>query len=415
MINFERFVLENGLRVLVHTDRSTPIVAVNLLYDVGSRDEDRQKTGLAHLFEHLMFGGSQHIQAYDASVQMISGDSNAFTSSDYTNYYITLPAVNIETAFWLESDRMLGLDFSQKNLDIQRRVVIEEFRQRYLNQPYGDAMLLLLPLAYHHHPYGWPVIGREIAHIEQADLPEVKQFFYQYYAPNNAIMVVAGNLTPKQVENLSKKWFLDIPRREIPKRQIKKEPPQIEARHLHVEREVPFNAIYKAFHTCNRLENCFYACDLLADLLHSGKSSRLYRRLVSDLQLFSHIHAQLIGNIEHGLLVLAGHLKDEVPMETAEAAINETLAELYHKPVSNYELQKLQNQTEASLIFAQSNILNKAINLAYHELLGDADQINKLLAAYKAVDADMLLQAAQKIFRPENCSTLYYHAIKTKN
>ena len=291
MVKFERFQLSNGLKVLVNEDKSTSMVAINILYNVGSRDEQPDKTGFAHLFEHLMFGGSENIESYDTPVQMVGGESNAFTSNDITNYYVVLPSDNLETGFWLESDRMLKLNFSEQSLQVQQKVVIEEYRQRYLNQPYGDIWLLLRPLAYKVHPYRWPTIGERIEHISDAKLEDVESFFYSHYAPNNACMTLSGNIDVDRAKHLVQMWFGDIEKRDVKVRDLPVEPVQQEARHQTVTRNVPYDALYKTWHIPNRLDKKFYVCDLITDLLSGGKSARLYQDLVKEKKLFSDIFA----------------------------------------------------------------------------------------------------------------------------
>jgi predicted Zn-dependent peptidase len=410
MINFERFTLENGLRVLVHTDNSTPMVVMNILYDVGARDENPDKTGFAHLFEHLMFGGSANIPDYDEPLQLVGGENNAFTSNDITNYYLTLPTANLETGFWLESDRMLELAFSKKSLDVQRNVVIEEFKQRYLNQPYGDVWLLLRPLAYQVHPYNWATIGKEIKHVEDATMDDVKGFFYKHYRPNNAILVVAGNVTVEQVKELCNKWFLPIPAGDVPVRNLPKEPAQTEARKLTVERAVPASAIYKTWHIQDRLHPDYYAIDLASDILSNGKSSRLYQRLVKEEKLFSDINAYQTGDIDAGLFVVSGRLNNDVKMEDAEKAIDEQLDILKNEMVEERELDKLKNKLESNNVFGEMSVLNKAMNLAYAELLGDANRVNTEMESYQKVTPADIKRVANTVFTPENSSTLYYHA-----
>ncbi len=410
MINFERFILENGLRVLVHTDNSTPMAVMNILYDVGARDENPEKTGFAHLFEHLMFGGSANIPDYDEPLQLVGGENNAFTSNDITNYYLTLPTANLETGFWLESDRMLELAFSKKSLDVQRNVVIEEFKQRYLNQPYGDVWLLLRPLAYQVHPYNWATIGKVIKHVEDATMDDVKGFFYKHYRPNNAILVVAGNVTVEHVKELCNKWFLPIPAGDVPVRNLPKEPTQTEARKLTVERAVPASAIYKTWHIQDRLHPDYYAIDLASDILSNGKSSRLYQRLVKELKLFSDINAYQTGDIDAGLFVVSGRLNNDVKMEDAEKAIDEQLNILKNEIVEERELDKLKNKLESNNVFGEMSVLNKAMNLAYAELLGDANRVNTEMESYQKVTSADIKRVANTVFTPENSSTLYYYA-----
>ncbi len=408
MIKYDKFSLENGLRVLVHQDSSTPIVAVNIIYDVGSRDENPDKTGFAHLFEHLMFGGSVNIPKYDEPLQKVGGENNAFTNNDITNYYLTLPKQNIETAFWLESDRMLNLAFSTKSLDVQKNVVTEEFNQVFLNQPYGDAWLLLKPLAYKSHPYQWSTIGKEISHIENAKMEDVKSFYQKYYNPNNAILVVAGDIKTEDIKVLANKWFAPIPRAEDIKRSIPKEPPQEKARIKSVERDVPVNAIYKAFHMSNRLHPDYYACDLLSDILSNGDSSRLFQKLVKQQKLFIEINAFLTGDFDEGLFMVTGKIMNGVDVKSAEDAINHELQLICNEIIDDRELNKVKNKIESSLIFSEVSILNKAMNLAYYELLGDANMINQEIDKYKQVTVNQIQKVAQKILQKENCSTLYY-------
>jgi len=410
MVELEKFELDNGLKVIIHPDPSTPLVALNLLYNVGARDEHPEKTGFAHLFEHLMFGGSIHIPNYDQPLQNAGGENNAFTTNDITNYYLTLPKENIETGFWLESDRMLCLDFSQHNLDLQRHVVIEEYKQRYLNQPYGDVWLLMSPLAYKLHPYRWPTIGKNIQHIEEAALDDVKNFFFNHYAPNNAILVIAGNIERKKAQTLTKRWFSGIEKRTVPERNLPEEPVQRSERRKTVQRDVPYNAIYKAFHMCRRSDADFYASDIISDILASGKSSRLYQHLVQEQRLFSELNAYLTGNIDPGLFIVAGKLIKGVEMERAETEIIKELEKLKHDPVPERELKKVKNRIEFTLVLEETNILSKAISLAFHELLGDAANINSEVQKYRSVKGEQIASVASELFATTNCSTLYYKA-----
>jgi len=410
MIDFEKFKLENGLRVIVHRDSSTPIVAMNILYDVGARDEDPEKTGFAHLFEHLMFGGSLNIPKYDVPLENAGGENNAFTNNDITNYYLTIPKQNLELAFWLESDRMLNLAFSEKSLDVQRNVVIEEFKQSYLNQPYGDVWLLLRPLAYKVHPYQWSTIGKEISHIENATMNDVKAFYNKYYNPGNAIMTIAGDVDMKKIEELAQKWFGPIKSANTLTRKLPNEPIQKEQRQLEVKRNVPFDAIYKTFHMCNRKDKDYYATDLLSDILSNGNSSRLFNRLVKEKRLFSEIHAFISGDIDKGMFIINGNLVKGIQMQDAENAIHEEIEKITMEHVENDEIQKVKNKIESNLEFSEMNVLDKAMNLAYSELLGDAGLINKEKQKYHSVTTKQLLHIAQDIFRSDNCSTLYYYA-----
>lgn len=412
MIKFDRFTLDNGLKVIVHKDESTPIVAFNLLYDVGARDEDESRTGFAHLFEHLMFGGSVNIPDFDKPLQAVGGTSNAFTNNDITNYYVTLPLENLETAFWLDSDRMLSLAFSEKSLEVQRSVVIEEFKQRYLNQPYGDVWLLLRPLAYTTHPYKWATIGKEIRHIEEARLSDVKDFFSTHYHPANGILCVAGNVETKTVRQLAEKWFGNIPAKVKKERKLPAEPPQKEARILSVERDVPFDAFYRAWHMDKRNSDEFYRCDLLSDVLSRGKSSRLYNELVREKSLFTEISAFITGDFDEGLFVVSGKLKEGVSMEEAEKAVEEVIEKIKLELIPEQELEKVKNKVETSKVFNDMSVLDKAMELCYFELLGDADMVNKEIQLYRNVSAEDIRNTAKKILRSENSSTLYYRSIQ---
>lgn len=408
MINYERFTLENGLRVLVHHDDTTPMACMNILYDVGARDEDPERTGFAHLFEHLMFGGSVNIPNYDTPLQQAGGENNAFTNNDITNYYLTLPATNLETGFWLESDRMLSLAFSEKSLDVQRNVVIEEFKQRYLNQPYGDEWLLLRPLAYQNHPYRWATIGKEIAHIEQARMDDVRAFFNQFYHPANAILVVAGNVRVDQVKMLCNKWFAPIPAGKPNNRNLPAEPVQKEARFLKVQRNVPADALHKVYHMSGRLSDRYFSQDLLSDILGRGTSSRLHRSLMKDQELFTEVNAYVSGNIDPGLFVISGRLRNGVSLEQADAAVVAEIEKLQNSLIDEQELEKVKNKAESSHVFGEMAVLNKAMSLAFAELLGDANLVNLELEKIRAVTAESIRKEAQTILVPENCSTLYY-------
>jgi predicted Zn-dependent peptidase len=408
MVKFERIILGNGLKVLVHEDRSSPLVAMNILYNVGSRDEDPSMTGLAHLFEHLMFGGSVNIPEYDKPLQMAGGENNAYTSNDITNYYLTIPSENIETGFWLESDRMLELDFSQKNLDIQRNVVIEEFNQRYLNQPYGDTLLKLRPLAYKVHPYRWPTIGMNITHIENAGLDEIKKFFFSHYAPNNAILSITGNIDPEKAFRLTDKWFGQIDKRKIKNRNLPVEPLQLEERILTIEKDVPADAIYKAWHTGPRSSPDFYSLDLITDLLAGGESGRLYTKLVRDLKLFSEINAYLTADIDPGLIIIQGKLMKGIDIQLADKAILDVITDLENSTGIKKEMEKVKNKFESSTVFSNTSILNKAVNLSFYELLGDPGLINREIDLYQGVNVERVIETIKKHFTPSNCSTLYY-------
>lgn len=410
MINFQKTTLGNGLTVIVNPDTSTPLVAMNILYKVGARNEDENKTGFAHLFEHLMFGGSVNIPGYDSPLQRAGGENNAFTNNDFTNYYLTLPSQNIETGFWLESDRMLSLAFSEHSLEVQRNVVIEEFKQRYLNQPYGDVWLHLRPAAYKVHPYKWATIGKEISHIENATIDDVKEFFKNFYLPNNAILSLSGNITATRGFELAQKWFGPIPRANAKQSIYNQEPVQNEEIKFSLTRNVPMNAIYKAYHTCSRFDSAFEATELLADVLSGSKSSRLYHSLVKEKKMFSQLHAYFLGDLDNSLIIVEGKPLPEIKIEEADKAIEQEIEKITTSEISEKELLKVQQKTESSLTFGEMNIANKALNLCYFEMLGDAQKINLQKEKYRNVTSQQIKQVAANVFRKTNCTTLYYLA-----
>ena len=408
MITVNKYTLSNGLRVVHWENPSTEMVALNLLYNVGARDEHPEHTGFAHLFEHLMFGGSINIPAYDTHVQQAGGENNAWTNNDIPNYYITLPRQNVETGFWLESDRMLSLDFSERSLDVQRHVVIEEFKQRHLNQPYGDVGHLVRSMVYKEHPYQWPTIGKDTAHIENATLEEVKDFFFRFYAPNNAILAVTGNISFKETVMYTEKWFGPIPKRNVPTRQLPLEPKQTEERRMTVERNVPMDALYMTFHMCNRLHPDYYVHDMMSDLLSNGNSSRFIRHLIQEKQLFSNIDAYIAGSIEEGTFHINGRPAPGISLEEAEAAVWQELEAMKTEKTDLYELEKVKNHYESEQIFGNINYLNVATNLAFFELISKAEDINDEVAKYRAVGIEDIQRVASETFVRENCSVLYY-------
>lgn len=412
MISFSSFTLDNGLRVFVHEDPSVQIAVMNILYNVGSRDEHPDKTGFAHLFEHLMFGGSVNIPNYDEPLQRVGGENNAFTNTDITNYYLTLPAANLETGFWLESDRMLSLSFDPNSLEVQRKVVVEEFKQRYLNQPYGDVWLKLRPLAYHVHPYQWATIGKEVSHIENASLQDVRDFFFHHYLPNNAVLVVAGNATHDQVKRLSEKWFGPIPAGQVAGRKLPAEPRQNKKRTLMVEANVPANALYKAWHMGGRFDNDFYAADLLSDVLSRGDSSRLYQKLVKEKEIFTSISTFTMGTIDPGLMVTSGRLKPGITFDQAEEELDRVMQTVLNEGVREDELEKVKNQAQATLEFGEVEVMNRAMNLAFAALSGEPELVNEEGKRIQAVAASDIYEVAHEILSEENASVMYYQATK---
>jgi len=410
MIQYEKFTLSNGLRVIVHEDKSTPMAVLDVIYDVGARDENANKTGFAHLFEHLMFGGSINIPTYDEPLQVAGGENNAFTTNDLTNYYCELPAENIETAFWLESDRMLSLAFSEKSLEVQRKVVCEEFKEHYINKPYGDVWHKIREIAYTTHPYKWMTIGKELSHVENATLQDVKDFFFKHYTPSNAILVVAGNVNVEQVKVLAEKWFSTIPAGEKYQRNIPAEPKQTAPRSGEVKADVPLDALYKCWHIYPRTDNRYYTVDLLTEIMSGGGSSRLVQSLVKEKQLFSNIECYHLGSTDAGLLTIEGKLIKGVNMKDAEAAVIEEIHKLQQEGITEKELQKVKNKTESLMAFEDMSVVNRATSLAMYELLGDAGLINTELDKYNAVTAEQIIEESKIVFDENNCSTLHYYA-----
>ncbi len=408
MIEINKHTLANGLRLVHSRDNSTQMVALNLLYDVGAKDEHPDHTGFAHLFEHLMFGGSINIPDYDTPLQMAGGENNAWTNNDITNYYLTVPRQNVEIGFWLESDRMLGLRFDPRSLEVQREVVMEEFKQRCLNQPYGDVGHLLRPLAYKVHPYQWPTIGKDLSHIANATLDEVESFFYRYYAPNNAVLAVTGNISFEETVQLTEKWFGNIPRRDVPLRNLPQEPLQLEERRLEVERNVPLDTLFMSYHMSARNHPDYYAFDILSDILSNGASSRLTQRLVKQRQVFSSIDAYIAGTTDPGLFHISGKPASGITLQQAEEAVKQELELLGTEPIAEQELEKVKNKFESTQIFGYINYLNVATNLAYHELNGNADNINSEVERYRAVTPDNLREVAKAAFTNSNSVILHY-------
>lgn len=411
-IEYVQTVLDNGLKVQVHVDRSTAMVAFNLIYDVGSKDEDPGKTGFAHLFEHLMFSGSRHVKDFDTELEKVGAANNAFTNNDFTNYYITILPDVLETAFRVESDRMQYLTITQKKLDVQKGVVIEEFKERCLNQPYGDADLLIRPLCYIRHPYAWSTIGKKIEHIESVTLNDVKEFYHTYYSPDNAILTVAGPVVPGQIFEMAQRWFGSIPASGKKQRSLPEEPAQDQARIQMVERKVPADVIYKAFHMDRRMSTDFYVFDLVSDILSNGESSRFYTSLVQEQKLFNSVNAYVSGDIEPGMFLISGFLEKGVSFEKAEAAINGQITRMAEELVKEEELQKVKNKLETALLFSNMKALDKAMNLGYFELMGSASLLHGEDEKYRNVQAEQIKEAVKRSLCPSNCSTLYYKAVE---
>ena len=408
MITFEKHTLANGLQVAANRDRCSKMAALNLLYKVGARNENPEQTGFAHLFEHLMFRGTRRIPNFDAPVQMACGENNAFTNNDYTDYYITLPTPNIETAFWLESDRMTGLSLSRRKLETEKRVVIEEFNQRYLNQPYGDMTKLLREMVYRVHPYRWCAIGRTPEHVAAATLEDAERFYRRYYRPSNAILSVSGDIEPEQVFAMAERWFGEIPDTPAHHDPLPAEPMQTSARRLKVDRDVPATAITIAFPMGGRLSRDYYLLDLISDLLSGGESARLYDSLIRRSRLFSAINAYITGDIDPGMFIITGQIMEGVSEQQAEEVLWEELRQLQEVAVGGYELEKVKNKFEAGVMFGELNVMNKAMNIGYYLMLGHPDLINSETDIFRSINAYDIIRESRRIFRPELSSTLIY-------
>ena len=413
MIHYDRFVLDNGLRVLVHEDHSTPMAVLNILYDVGSRDENPAQTGFAHLFEHLMFGGSVNIPNYDEPLQRAGGENNAYTTNDLTNYYCQMPAENLETAFWLESDRLLSLAFNAKSLSVQKKVVCEEFKEHYINKPYGDVWHRMRELAYKTHPYRWQTIGKELSHIENAHIDDVKKFFFKHYRPVNAIMVVAGKVDLGNVKRLAEKWFGSIPMGEKYERNLPQEPRQTEARHEDIHANVPLDAFIRTWHMGARLQKGYYVMDLATEILGGGGSSRLFQSLVKEKQLFSNLDCYHFGSTDKGLVAIEGKLVKGIKVEDAAKAVDEEIEKIQANKVSDLELQKVKNKTESVIAFEDMGVMSRANSLAMYELLGDAEMMNTELERYHEITVEDIQQECKEVFRQDNSNTIFYHSKKS--
>lgn len=408
MISYEKMILQNGLTVLMHEDKNTPIASISVLYKVGSRDEHPEKTGFAHLFEHLMFGGSINIPDYDGVMQRAGGENNAYTNHDYTHFFTTLPAINIETALWLESDRMLELMLQKEVLDVQKKVVVEEFYETCLNLPYGDVWHELSALNYEKHPYKWPTIGVHPSHIEKANLTDVKKFYNKYYHPGNAILVIAGPIAIKRMKELAMKWFNDIPSGKTIKKNYSLEPPKKEARHKQSQADVPVDAIYMTFPCPARADKAFYAVDLLSDIFSNGPSSRLIHRLTRENKYFNQIDCYVTGDFDPGLIVFEGRPTEKISLQDAEEIICKEINDLKNQLIESAELQKWKNKAESTLVLSEMGIQSKSMNLGFFEALGNSDLMNAESEIYQSLTAEEIQQAAKVWLRDDQKSVLTY-------
>ncbi len=414
MINYQNFVLENGLKVLVHEDHTTKMAVVNILYKVGSRNEIEGKTGLAHFFEHLMFGSSKNIPVFDTALELVGGSCNAFTNTDITNYYITLPAINIETAFWLESDRMLELNLKKKTIETQRKVVLEEYKQRYLNQPYGDVFHHIRNLAYDTHPYQWPTIGKNLEDIIGFQRQDIEEFYFTHYRPDNATLVVAGDVTLEQIRNLADRWFGDIPKGQIPKKTISQELPQVAKKVLTVEADVPTDALYKVYHMPARLQEGYLEADLITDILGFGRSSTLEQQLVKNGHIFASIGGYILGTVDPGLMIFSGKMEKGQSAETAEKALDKVIQDFKESPISENILVKVKNQAEAMKTYESVEVLNRAMSLAYYDHLGDPDYYQSEYEKKTQIEPESITSWANRILTEENASVVYYKSKPTQ-
>ena len=415
MINYHKHILDNGLTLLIEQDKSTSMSAINVLYKVGSKDENPTKTGFAHLFEHLMFGGSDHAPNFDEPLQRAGGDNNAFTNSDYTNFYDTVPVQNIETALWLEADRMAFLTLNQQSLDVQKKVVTEEFKEVCLNKPYGDAWHHMSDLCYKEHPYKWPTIGLDISHISQANLDDVAQFYSKYYHPSNAILSISSPLDHKRIIDLAQHWFGDIKSQIINKSNTHIEPLQTQIRHKTIIGQIPTPLIIMAFHMPGRTSQDYYACDLISDILANGKSARFYQNLIKDKQIFSDIDCYISGSFDTGLIIIEGRPMPQVAIDTAVDHVWEEINELKQSSIIERELQKLKNKVISSLCLSDLTVLNKSMSMAYFEYLDQIELMNKQEELYEAVSAYDIHKAANQYLNEDNLNMLYYLPSENNN
>lgn len=412
MINYHRRVLSNGLTLLLHQDSSTPLVAINTIYRVGAKDENPEKTGFAHLFEHLMFGGTTEVPDYDAPIQMCSGENNAFTNNDYTNYYIVLPKDNLEVALYIEADRMVNLNINSRSLALQQKVVEEEYKERYVNRPYGDLWSLIRPMVYKKHPYRWSTIGSDIAHVRDASLDDVKLFYDRFYTPQNAILAIAGDLDIDATVEVVERIYGSIKKGEIIEKLPITEPQQSEKRELDVVRDVPSSMVYIVYHMGNRVSREFAICDIISDLLSGGSSSRMYQNLIKNERAFSAVNAYITGDVEEGMFIVCGTLLPETLIERAEELLLSQLEPIIEGNIDDYELEKVKNKFEVNTIFGELNVMNKAMNLCYYEMIGDITLINREIDNFRSITKEEISTAAKRIFRAENSSILRYKSSK---
>ncbi len=413
MINYRERILSNGLRVVVGRDHSSKLAAVNILYCVGARNENPEQTGFAHLFEHLMFKGTEQFPSFDAIVQSASGENNAFTNSDYTDFYITLPKVSVKLALALEADRMRGLRLTDETLETEKRVVIEEYKQRYLNQPYGDLMMLVRDMCYKTHPYRWATIGLSPDHIASATMEQVRHFYNRFYRPSNAILSICADIDEEEMFEMCEEFFGGVESHDTPLEvSLPVEAQQSEARRVEVERDVPATYIVIAFHIGGRTSDDFFVADVVSDLLAGGDSGRLHQRLVKEQGLMSSVNAYLSGDIDPGLFFFTGQLLPDVEVERAEEAIWEQIELLKTEAASDYEMEKVKNKFEANTLFGEINVMNKAMNMGFYKMTGDLSLINREVDIYREITQPQIQELSSRLFTRERSNTLIYRAKK---
>lgn len=407
-IPFTRHRLSNGLTLIIHQDTTTPLAACNIVYHVGSRDENPEQTGMAHLFEHFMFSGSVHIQNFDTELQKIGAVNNAYTSQDITHYYAILPANNLETLFWLESDRMLSLGFEQEQLDIQKHVVIEEFKENFLNRPFGNLWHHFYHQVYQQYPYRWLPIGEKIEHIESVTMSDVKDFFYRFYRPNNAVLVVSGNVVPEEVIALAEKWFGNIPAGVPIVRNYPKENTQKESRFQLIEDNFPYELLVKGWLMCDRLNPDFYAHDLLSDLLGAGHSSYLYRKFVTEESLFTSLSCHISAVAGPGTFVIMGTPTEGVSLEEADQQLSDYLHNFTFDGNLPHNLQKVKNRVETILLNNEIKIEERSSILAVSETISCIEDYEKEKENYFAVSETKIKELYPKLLDKTKSNTSFY-------
>ena len=407
MIEIVEHKLPNGLKVVFNRNRSSQLAVVNMAYTVGARNEQPGKTGLAHFLEHLMFTGTFDVPSFDELLQSAGGESNAWTNNDLTNFYDVLPVNNLEVAIALEADRMCGLRLDDKSFESQKSVVVEEFKQRCLNVPYGNQEHLLRDLAYKVHPYRWPTIGQTVDDVQGITKDDVKYYYNNYYVPSGAVLSIVADADADEVLSMVERQFGDIEKTGTDKRPYSPEPEQQESRRLVTRQNVPYRRIVRAYHMGDRLCADYAECDILSDVLSNGRSSRLYRNVLAKGDLVSAIDASITANHDAGILKIQASLLPGVDFDKVEAAIDSEIEQMLDD-VTIDEIKKCINKYESNALFSNLTIEERASNMAQCCILGDVNMINTEIDKYQAVTCRSFVESAQKLLRTSNCSTLYY-------